>query len=149
MELDTARWRAEELMTEHGLIDEGWRLVFDNARTRTGRCSFRKQEISLSRHLVRLNDWRVVRDTVLHEIAHALVGARHGHDRVWKAKATAIGARARARPSPQEKVMPVGRWRATCGCGGRVYRRHRRPRQGYRYKCSGCRQWIVFVDAGV
>jgi hypothetical protein len=32
-------------------------------------------------------------DTILHEIAHALVGPRHGHDTVWKAKCTDIGAR--------------------------------------------------------
>ena len=30
-------------------------------------------------------------DTLLHEIAHALVGKAHGHDQVWQAKAVALG----------------------------------------------------------
>jgi len=34
----------------------------------------------------------LVRDTLLHEIAHALVGTAHGHDEVWKAKCLEIGA---------------------------------------------------------
>ena len=32
-----------------------------------------------------------IEDTLLHEIAHALVGRRHHHDAVWRAKAREIG----------------------------------------------------------
>lgn len=34
----------------------------------------------------------LIRDTILHEIAHALVGPNHCHDLVWKAKCLEIGA---------------------------------------------------------
>jgi predicted SprT family Zn-dependent metalloprotease len=33
-----------------------------------------------------------IKDTVLHEIAHAIVGGEHGHDRVWKDCAQRIGS---------------------------------------------------------
>ena len=36
-----------------------------------------------------------IEDTLLHEIAHALVGRRHHHDAVWQAKAREIGCSAR------------------------------------------------------
>lgn len=35
-----------------------------------------------------------IKDTVLHEIAHAIVGGRHHHDNVWKACCNKIGCRA-------------------------------------------------------
>ena len=35
-----------------------------------------------------------VRDTILHEIAHALAGPKHNHDKVWREKARAIGCTA-------------------------------------------------------
>ena len=38
-----------------------------------------------------------VRDTILHEVAHALVGPGHGHDTVWKATAAQVGARPQRR----------------------------------------------------
>ncbi len=36
-----------------------------------------------------------VKDTILHEIAHALVGKAHHHDDVWRAKALEIGCSGR------------------------------------------------------
>ena len=43
------------------------------------------------RHYVRHADIDHIRDTILHEIAHALVGPCHGHDAVWRQKAREIG----------------------------------------------------------
>ncbi|HEX6056605.1 MAG TPA: SprT-like domain-containing protein, partial [Intrasporangium sp.] len=89
MELSAALKLGRELMAAHGLSD--WVLNLDRARTRAGACRPARREISLSAHLTRLHPEDEVRDTILHEIAHALVGPGHGHDAVWRAKALAIG----------------------------------------------------------
>ena len=80
---------AVDMMKEHGLSD--WRIKLDHARRRAGQCDYNKKEISLSRHYVRYAEMDHIRDTILHEIAHALVGPHHGHDAVWRQQARAIG----------------------------------------------------------
>lgn len=38
-----------------------------------------------------LNNGNVIENTVLHEIAHAMVGAKHHHDKAWRECAQRIG----------------------------------------------------------
>jgi|SRR5665213_1460397 len=89
MEIKLAKQMAEELMAQHGI--NSWIVVFDNAKTRKGQTRFRRQEISLSAPLTELNPVEQVRNTILHEIAHVLVGSGHGHDDIWRSKAIEIG----------------------------------------------------------
>ena len=114
---------AEELLLEHGLI--GWRVQLDGAKRRAGICRFSDQVIGLSAPLTELHSEDEVRDTVLHEIAHALVGARHGHDRVWRATAVRIGCSG-ARCVDAESPSVAGDWLGVCPAG-HVKDRHRRP----------------------
>ncbi|HYO07513.1 MAG TPA: SprT-like domain-containing protein, partial [Tepidisphaeraceae bacterium] len=81
MNLYAARLLTRSLMNQHGLSD--WRFDFDHARRRFGSCRPRQKLITLSRHLVFLNEEPEVRDTILHEIAHALTPG-DGHGRRWK-----------------------------------------------------------------
>jgi predicted SprT family Zn-dependent metalloprotease len=118
-----ARALAADLMTQHRLT--GWRLVFDNARTRAGVCRFDRKEIGLSRVLTELHSVEQVTDTILHEIAHALAGPRHGHDRVWQATARRIGCSA-TRCVPADAPRVEGVWEGSCPAGHRVTA-HRRP----------------------
>ena len=132
MDLTEARQLAAGLMARHGLT--GWRLVFDNAKTRAGVCRFDRKEIGLSRPLVTLYEVEQVTDTVLHEIAHALAGPRHGHDRVWRTIARRIGCSGR-RCVPAEAPSVDGPWVGVCPAGHRTTA-HRRP---IRVKsCRGC-----------
>ena len=71
MNLNDAKTLANELMNQHGLYD--WTFMFDDAKLRFGQCRHRSKEISLSRELTELNDVVHVKDTILHEIAHALL----------------------------------------------------------------------------
>lgn len=125
MDLDAAARLARGLMAEHGL--EGWALRFDRARRRAGLCRYDRREISLSGPLTALYDEADVREVVLHEIAHALVGARHGHDALWRATARRIGASGR-RLVREDSPQIEGSWVGTCPAGHRVSR-HRRPQR--------------------
>ncbi len=78
------------LLKRHGLKD--WRFAFDDATRRAGSCQNDRKTITLSRHLARNAPEAEILDTLLHEIAHALVGPRHNHDTVWKAKAIELGS---------------------------------------------------------
>jgi predicted SprT family Zn-dependent metalloprotease len=104
---------ARELMSRFRLV--GWKFRFDRERRAFGTCSYQLKTIRLSLPLVELNPEDEVRDTILHEIAHALVGPGHNHDDIWKAKCRQIGARPEAtydaedvRPVPLKYVSQVG-----------------------------------------
>lgn len=91
METKATQTLANELMSLHGLIAQGWKFKLDGAPKRFGVCRHHLKTISMSRVLVELNEEPKVKDTILHEIAHALVSPGHKHDSVWRAKAIEIG----------------------------------------------------------
>ncbi|MFV0463035.1 MAG: SprT-like domain-containing protein [Nostocoides sp.] len=123
---------ARELLGRHGLAD--WQVRLDRAKTRAGVCRYRERVIGLSGPMTRLHSPQEVRDTILHEIAHALAGPEHGHDEVWKATAASIGCSAQ-RCVPADVPRPVGTWRGVCPAG-HVVTRHRRPARVQ--SCSRC-----------
>ncbi|MCR6032800.1 M48 family peptidase [Nocardioides sp. zg-579] len=133
MDLDEAARMARGLLDEHGLRD--WTVVFDRAKRRAGICRPAQRQIGLSGPLTALHDEAEVRDTVLHEVAHALVGPRHGHDAVWRATAVRIGCSGRRCSDPDAPAIE-GDWVGTCPGGHRITR-HRRPtRPGSCTRCS-------------
>jgi predicted SprT family Zn-dependent metalloprotease len=138
MNLTEARTLAVNLMAKHGLIEKGWRFEFDNARRRFGVCQYYSKRIKLSQYLVALNGIEEVRDTILHEIAHALVGAGHGHNHVWKRKALEIGCNGERCYNALEINTPQSKYVADCvGCGN-TYKKHRTPKKSSSCgKCSG------------
>lgn len=77
------------LMHEHGL--KKWSFEFDHSTRRAGCCNYNDKRISISFHLAHNASDEDIRDTLLHEIAHALVGKKHGHNAIWKTKAREIG----------------------------------------------------------
>lgn len=137
---------ARTLMNEHGFGH--WTLNFDRAVRRAGYCSFRRQRISLSHHFVSLNPVEEVKDTILHEIAHALDGPRpshHAHDERWKAICKRIGCRPERCYKAEDVVMPPSKWLAICGGCQREFPRHRYPkRQRYCAKCGRIHGVLIF-----
>ena len=127
---------AADLMKEHGLGD--WRIKLDHARRRAGQCDYNKKEISLSRHYVRYAEMEHIRDTILHEIAHALVGPNHGHDAVWRQQARAIGCTA---TRCHTLNFSHARWIMRCPNGCFEVERHRR-KSGL--LCATCKSPVVF-----
>lgn len=77
----------------HGLTQGSWTFSFDNCVSRAGCCDHSVRHITLSKHLALNLDHTipVIKNILLHEIAHALVGAGHGHGDHWKRVANLIG----------------------------------------------------------
>lgn len=123
MDLVVAVTLAEELLAAHGLND--WQVRLDAARRRAGVCHFDTRVIGLSAPLTRLHDEAEVRDTILHEIAHALAGPRHGHDATWRRIAQQIGCSGE-RCMPADAPAVATAWLGVCPAGHTVGR-HRRP----------------------
>lgn len=143
--MDTARASEllQELMGKYSLFSRGWTFRFDSAKKRLGCCNHRRRVISLSRHYVALNREELVRDTILHEIAHALVGPGHWHDWTWKAKAREIGAR----PIACKDVLTDGLvqiktdWMGKCSdCGAQLSRVRKPNFNGAPYWHPACRR---------
>jgi predicted SprT family Zn-dependent metalloprotease len=128
-----ARELALDLMADHGL--RSWSFAFNRRKEATGLCDFRRRTIELSIYFVERNPPLEIRDTILHEIAHALVGPGHGHDEIWKRKCIAIGARPERTGAAD---MPPGRWQARCGRCGMEFHRHRRPQRLRGWFCRTC-----------
>ena len=129
---------ARSLMTQHGLT--GWTTRLDHARRRFGCCNYTRKLITLSRPLVLLNDESQVRDTILHEIAHALTPG-DGHGPRWKAKCREIGADPKRTyddatvRSPARKPAPY-----RMGCVACDWWTDRRRRPTRKYICRLCRK---------
>lgn len=121
-------------MAKHELF--GWRFQFDDAVRRFGYCSYKKEIISISRNLVELNSEEKVRDTILHEIAHALCDRKDGHNSNWIFKARAIGCDGERCYNHEEIETPELKWKATCSKCGRVVNYARRPKN--RRSCGEC-----------
>lgn len=132
-----ARALAIKLMAQHGLY--AWSFCFTNAKRQAGVCQFGKKWIGLSVHFCERNDLDTVRNTILHEIAHALAGPSAGHGPEWQRVCVRIGAKPE-RCYDTGVEMPEGRWHGQCPNCKKTHRRHRKPRSGggVFYHCRKC-----------
>jgi predicted SprT family Zn-dependent metalloprotease len=125
---------ASGLLAVHGLQD--WSFSFNRRKREMGLCLYEPKLIQLSLHFILLNDDAAVRDTLLHEVAHALTGPGHGHDVTWKRRCLEVGA------IPERLCddvnMPVGRWQAICPGCGMLHHRHRKPKHLVGWWCRHC-----------
>ncbi len=148
MELQEAKEIGVRLISLHGL--DTWSFRFNKNKRRLGVCKQDERLIELSEFYVQRNTQEHVLDTILHEIAHAMVGTHHGHDDTWKAMCLRIGASPSSCSSTA--VMPEGYWQAKCpGCIS-VFTRHRRPRRlrgRYCVACGPIQGQLVFSDVRV
>lgn len=137
MDLRDAFALAEHLLAAHGLDD--WTPAYDNAKRRAGVCRFGPKVLGLSAPLTMLHDGDEVRDTILHEIAHALVGPRHGHDETWRAVAREIGCSGLWCVSEDAPRVQTA-WLGVCPEGHSIGR-HRRPE-----RVASCRECSSSFD---
>ncbi|NOX50350.1 MAG: transcription elongation protein SprT [Gammaproteobacteria bacterium] len=123
-------------LSKHRLAD--WQVRLDHAKQRCGLCNYSAQIISLSRHFIEANDEVEILNTILHEIAHALVGPGHAHGVKWQKVAARIGART-APTAGESTVMPQPGWGLHCrDCSSLVAMRFRRCLDLSRVRCRQC-----------
>ncbi len=132
LELAAAESMANDLLRRHGLWGE-WNFIFDRATQRFGNCNYRRKTISLSRQLTLLNNEVAIRDTLLHEIAHALAPRNAGHGEKWKVIARSIGCNAQ-RCYGDEVVTPNHKYIGTCPTCRITIKRSRKKR----LSCARC-----------
>ncbi len=138
MNIKLANRLAVSTMEKHGLIEKGWTFKFDRAKVRFGQCSHTIKRITLSEALTELNSLEQVTDTILHEVAHALVGSRNGHNYKWRMECVRIGANP-DRCYGNEVIQPENarlkrKWQGTCPNGHKTRLRARRTK----ISCGRC-----------
>jgi predicted SprT family Zn-dependent metalloprotease len=141
MFLPDAHALALALMLHHGLRE--WKFRYDASTRRFGVCRHGRKVIGLSRRLVELNGEPEVRNTILHEIAHALCPATEGHGHAWKLKAMEVGARPERCYQHKDVRAPQRKFKGSCPSCSLTVSRDRRTR----CECRRCRLPIVWKEA--
>lgn len=141
MQLKEIERLAGSLMEAH-IEEPGWKFTWDNAKSRGGATRHSRKQISMSRHLVPLWTDEQVIDTLLHEIAHAMLPPSAGHGPEWRRTARSIGCSAERTHS--NETAPAA-WLGSCGCEGRVFERHRLSERVRNATCRRCEQALVWV----
>ncbi len=138
----------KHLIREHEVksgLKAGWQFAFDLAPERGGLCRYAEKQITLSvTYCLKASKEEIV-DTILHEIAHAIVGPKHGHDATWKAAARRIGCTAE-RCHHVQHTPP--RWHGQCGCG-QQWKRQRLSQRARTWRCRKCKENIEWKRAGI
>jgi predicted SprT family Zn-dependent metalloprotease len=142
----------KQLLVKYDLLNYSFKY---NRQKRTlGYCYYpgccRAGRIELSYYLVLYNDWKHVRETILHEIAHALAHKRYGeagHGQRWKEVCVELGIAPERCCSSASVYMPKPvthtLYEAICPTCSKRYTRKRAMRKSYikagKYKyCPRC-----------
>ena len=92
MTLEQAKQMCESFMRHHGVYDYKFEFLQRRKKyNRAGQCDYKRKVISLQPTFVEKNYPVVIKWTILHEIAHAIAGRKHGHNKFWKRTAIALG----------------------------------------------------------
>lgn len=133
---------ARELMDQHGLTEAcGWELVTNRSRRNAGTAQLGRITLSVPILVEGEATEEDVRNTILHEIAHCLVGPGHKHDAVWREKCIEIGGNGRETHS----IKTPHRYRGTCTCG-KTFHRDAKSDRMHRLICRKCLGAISWYD---
>ena len=129
-----ARELARKLLAEHNLTS--WSFAFNHRKRALGLCRYSKKQIELSLHYIQRNDQAAIRDTILHEIAHAIAGPAAGHGPKWVSACIKIGAKPERLDTTAN--MPKGNYTAQCPSCQHLHHRYRKPLADRKYFCRKC-----------
>lgn len=101
MDLSEVERLANRLILMH--LDRSWIFKWNRRQTSFGYCDIKNKIISLSKPLTLLVDEDHIRDTILHEICHA-IEPNDSHGPKWKKLARKLGAD----PNPTSDVVLNG-----------------------------------------
>jgi predicted SprT family Zn-dependent metalloprotease len=142
---------AAQLMHDNGLsgrVGFGWmarasltfgRYTVRKVRDDLGNLKVASETIQLSKALVQSNSEARVRETILHEIAHALAGIDAGHGPLWAGACLRLGIQPRQCGAMGiDTEPPLTGWHAHCAQCGHHYHAARLPTR--RISCGRCSQ---------
>jgi predicted SprT family Zn-dependent metalloprotease len=112
-----------------------WRIALVKDHRNAGTCYPAEHKIELSAPLASLWSIENTRDTILHEIAHALTSGGHGAD--WRAMCRKIGARPSRCWGGYGEVAVPEKYMGTCPSGHVIYRARKTRNMG-RMSCGSC-----------
>lgn len=105
-----------ELLKKHGLYKQGWRYRLVTSTTASGMTFHGEEKIGISKNFI--NSEKTTKEeivnTILHEIAHALVGAEHKHNDIWLRKALEIGCDGKVKAKDFNEYKYVFRCKKGC-----------------------------------
>ena len=144
MELSSVQLLANRLLKDHELYKKGWRFRFDRAKRRAGSCRFSDKEITLAKAYAEQGDLKDIKNTILHEIAHALVGPKDAHNAIWKQKALEIGCDAER---CHDVIFSKPKYLLTCGNNCFEVARYRVNQNFLQSKiCIKCRGKLLIIE---
>ena len=80
---------ATQMLREHNELNN-WIVVLNRRKSAFGVCSYKQKEIQLSSLLISVTTEDSIKNTIIHEIAHALC-PKQGHNRIWQRKCIELG----------------------------------------------------------
>ena len=148
MDLKELQTLAQAKIAEFGLA--GWTFRFGRSKRRLGQCDHRIKSIEVAAYYAYFTPEAAVKDTLMHEIAHAIAGPGAGHGPKWKAVAARIGATPKACDDSAETVVPPGDWQAECPGCKKTHYRYKRPMRmsGYICRCEA-RSPLTYTWRGI
>ena len=89
---------------------DGWSFVTHKSHVSMGQANYSKKTISLSSVLIENASEDDIRRAVIHEVAHAVAGAKNDHNRIWKLTSIRLGGSGNTTEAfPNMPVAPGGK----------------------------------------
>lgn len=136
MELSRAKQIVTIQFEKFGLFH--WKFRFSGAKRQFGVCCYKKLTIKISRLLTQNNTEEAFTDTLLHEIAHAIVGPGEGHNHVWQQKAIEIGCNGKRCYDTITVTQPKGMITLECPNCKKTVERYRTSKNMHTLACGKC-----------
>lgn len=114
-----------QMMNQHGLT--AWKINWSRAKKTHGRCFHDTRVLEFSAVAFGLIGEDEVRNTILHEIAHALAGPGHGHDSTWVRIHRSIGGTGAQYVTKEAAQTIPTAWVGKCPNGHTSGGMHRAP----------------------
>jgi len=130
-----------------------WELAWNKRKGALGLCNYRKKTIEISIYMLWGNaDKNVLKNTLLHEFAHALT-PHHKHDEVWVKIAKQLGCDGKRCSSDTTLHNTVAhKYSIKCRSAGDIHfimKRHKMPsaKTLNRWRCPTCKDQLVVYSS--
>lgn len=115
-----------ELYNDYKGVDTSkWKIELNNTKHFIGLCKYKLKTIYLSKPYLELNSIEIMRDTLLHEIAH-IFNPRDGHGSNFKHTCHTLGCCGFSNCKDKELKSPEGKYKYKCISCGRIASKHRK-----------------------